>query len=190
MAVLQKIKRALRGEVKLTTVALEAVRRGRASLEERKERGEIHADRQLALAEPYARMTADDLLAHFRGQREARLFDWLIAPEQTEIAAADAIVDVHTWPLLGFGEQRFGEYIQWTRDLLSNYVWPVDYHRDLKLMRDDGSDVRVLWELNRLGHFITLARAYSLSNDERYSAEFFAQLRSWADQNPYGRGPN
>ena len=57
-------------------------------------------------------------------------------------------------------------------------------------MRTDGSDVRVLWELNRLGHFITLARAYALTKDERYSAEFFSQLRSWDQQNPYGRGAN
>ncbi len=75
-------------------------------------------------------------------------------------------------------------------DPLSNYAWPLDYHRDIKLVRADGSDVRVLWELNRLGHFLTLARAYSLTNDERYAAEFFAQLRNWAAQNPYGRGPN
>ncbi len=100
------------------------------------------------------------------------------------------IVNSHKWPLLGFGEKRFGADIQWTRDPLSNYAWPLDYHRDIKLIRTDGSDVRVLWEVNRLGHFITLARAYSLTNDERYSVEFCAQLRSWAEQNPYGRGPN
>ncbi|HEU5133144.1 MAG TPA: heparinase II/III family protein, partial [Pyrinomonadaceae bacterium] len=47
-----------------------------------------------------------------------------------------------------------------------------------------------LWELNRLGHFVTLARAYFITNDERYSAEFFSQLRSWDKQNPYGRGAN
>ncbi len=50
--------------------------------------------------------------------------------------------------------------------------------------------MRVLWELNRLGHFLTLACAYASTQDERYSAEFFAQLRSWHEQNPYGRGPN
>jgi hypothetical protein len=66
----------------------------------------------------------------------------------------------------------------------------LDYHGDINLMRGDGSDARVLWELNRLGHFITLARAYFITNDERYSAEFFSQLRSWDEQNPYGRGVN
>jgi len=176
MAVLKKIKRAVRGEVKLTTVALEAIRRSRASLHERRERAQIHDNEPLILTDTYARMSADELLAHFRSaDRDVRFFDEVFEVEAAEIAAADRIV---------------GREIQWTRDPLSNYVWPLDYHRDIKLMRADGSDVRVLWELNRLGHFITLARAYSLTNDERYSAEFFAQLRSWADQNPYGRGPN
>ena len=190
MAVLNKIKRAVRGEVKLTTVALEAIRRSRVSLQERKERAEIHADEPLSLTDNYARLSAAELLAHFREDRGARFFDGLPAPDSTEVAAADRIVDIHGWPLLGFGEKSFGSSIQWTRDPLSNYVWPLDYHRDIKLIRTDGSDVRVLWELNRLGHFFTLARAYSLTNDARYSAEFFAQLQSWAEQNPYGRGPN
>ena len=175
MAVLKKIKRAVRGEVNFRTVALEAIRRSRASLNERKERAEIDNDEPLALSNAYAHMSSDELLAYFRGDREAKFFDGLPAPDATEIAAADGYVD---------------RSIQWTRDPVSNYVWPLDYHRDIKLIRGDGSDVRVLWELNRLGHFITLARAYSLTNDERYSAAFWAQLRSWADQNPYGRGPN
>ncbi|HET9713718.1 MAG TPA: alginate lyase family protein, partial [Pyrinomonadaceae bacterium] len=158
------------------TVAMEAIRRSRASLHERRERAEIHDNEPLSLTDTYARMSPDDLLAHFRrDDREARFFDDVFEIEAAEIAAADQIV---------------GREIQWSRDPFSNYVWPLDYHRDIKLMRTDGSDVRVLWELNRLGHLITLARAYSLTNDERYSAEFFAQLRSWADQNPYGRGPN
>jgi hypothetical protein len=173
MAVLKKIKRAVRGDVKLTTLAREALRRTRASREQRKERATLDHIEPLDLGQRFARMSADELLAYFRGPREARFFDPVIARDDAEIAVAD-----------------FGKEIQWTRDPISNYVWPLDYHRDLKLLRTDGSDVRVLWELNRLGHFLTLARAYSLANDERYATEFFAQLRSWAEQNPYGRGPN
>jgi hypothetical protein len=173
MAVLKKIKRAVRGEVKLTTIALEALRRSRASRQQRRERSNLDRNEPLALRQTFARMSADELLAHFRGPREARFFDWVIEPD---ITTADRIL-AH-------------EEIQWTRDPISSYVWPLDYHRDLKLLRADGSDVRVLWELNRLGHFITLARAYSRTKDERYAAKFFAQLRGWSEQNPYGRGPN
>ena len=190
MAVLRKIRRAVRGEVKLTTAVREVLRRSRASLHQRKERAAVNENEPLALTGAFARMSADDLLAHFQGDREAKFFEVPIPPDATDITAADRIVDSHSWPLLGFGEKCFGPRIEWTRDPLSNHVWPLDYHRDIKLIRNDGSDVRVLWELNRLGHFITLARAYSLSNDERYSTGFFAQLRSWAEQNPYGRGPN
>ena len=190
MAVLNKIKRAVRGEVKLTAVALEALRRSRVSLQQRRERAGLEADQPLSLAPAFGRMSADQLLAHFCGERAAKFIEGFIESETADIASADRIVDDHCWPLLGFGEKCFGKEIQWTRDPLSNYAWPLDYHRDIKLVRSDGSDVRVLWELNRLGHFLTLAHAYSSTSDERYAAEFFAQLRSWAVQNPYGRGPN
>jgi Heparinase II/III N-terminus/Heparinase II/III-like protein len=190
IVVLNKIKRAIRGEVKLTTVALEALRRSRVSLQQRKERAALDGDEPLALAPAFARMSADELLAHFRGARGAKFINGFFERETADLASVDRIVDEHSWPLLGFGEKCFGKEIQWTRDPLSNYAWPLDYHRDIKLVRGDGSDVRVLWELNRLGHFLTLARAYLLTKDERYSAEFFRQLQSWAVQNPYGRGPN
>jgi len=171
MAVLNKIKRALRGEVKLTTAAREALRRSRVSLQQRKERARLDKSEPLALTQAFARLSADELSEYFRGPREAKFFE-------------------NSWPLLDFGEPTFGKEIEWRRDPLSNYVWPLDYHRDIKLMRTDGSDIRVLWELNRLGHFLPLACAYAATHDERYSAEFWTQLKSWDDQNPYGRGPN
>jgi hypothetical protein len=190
MPVLNKIKRALRGEVKLTTAALEALRRSLVSFQQRRERANLDKSERLKLTSTFARLSADELLSYFRGPREAKFLDDFFVPEKADVASADRIVNDHSWPLLGFGEQAFGKEIQWRRDPLSHYVWPLDYHRDLKLMRADGSDVRVLWELNRLGHFLTLAGAYAATHDERYSAEFFAQLRSWAEQNPYARGPN
>jgi hypothetical protein len=79
---------------------------------------------------------------------------------------------------------------EWNRDPRSGYLWPLDYYRDLKLMRTDGSDIRVVWELNRLGHFITLGHAYKLTKDERFTAAFMQQLQSWTKQNPYNHGPN
>ena len=189
MAVLKKIKRAVRGEVKLTTVAREALRRTVASVNERRERAGHFDKEPLALKPAFGRMSDDELLAHFRGPREPKFLNPFHLPTN-QIAAANRIIDDHCWPLLGFGERCFGKPIQWTRDPLSNYVWPLDYHRDIKLIRSDGSDVRVLWELNRLGHFLTLASAYSTTNDTAYAAEFWAQVRSWIEQNPYGRGPN
>src|SRR5215217_1464370 len=174
MPVLNKIKRALRGDVKLTTAAREAWRRSFVSLHQRKERARLDNDEPLSLQRGYTRMSADELLAHFRGTREVKFFDGLVPSETAElIASADRIANDHSWPLLGFGEQSFGKEIQWRRDPLSHHVWPLDYHRDIKLMRTDGSDVRVLWELNRLGHLLTLACAYTSTHDERYSALFF-----------------
>ena len=203
MAVLSKIKRALRGEVKLTTAAREAWRRAFVSLDQRKERERVLNYKPKPADLGDRRMRPEQWLRHFRADRETKFFrgftdranaDFYRTRFPTQAAelmvSANGIVNEHRWPLLGFGEKSFGSKIEWTRDPLSGYVWPLDYHGDIKLVRGDGSDVRVLWEVNRLGHFVTLARAYFITNDERYSAEFFSQLQSWDEQNPYGRGPN
>jgi uncharacterized heparinase superfamily protein len=204
MGVTQKLKRAVRGEVTATTALLETIRRVTVSFQSRRERATLKQTKpEPDLLGSFARMTPADLVAHFRerstpgflpgfsaestGRRQRELF-----PEQTTalLAAADRIVTHHSWHLLGFAEQAFGEEINWCRDPLSGHVWPLAYHRDIQLVRNDGSDVRVLWELNRLGHLLTLIRAYAATGEERFTTECLAQLRSWSSQNPYGRGPN
>jgi hypothetical protein len=152
----------------------------------------------------FASLSSSDLPKHFRERAvpsflpgfeqadstAARQRD--IFPDETKrlIESASIITKLHRWPLLGFGEKDFGHPINWRRDPLSGRTWPLDYHADIPLWHKDGSDIRVLWELNRLGHLITLGRAYTLTTDEDFAAEFFAQLESWREQNPVGRGAN
>ena len=197
----------LRGEVSARVAALEAARRVRVANERRRERAELAQidQRPARLREEFARIRASDLLTHFRSRvkprflpgfqdlaRSAELQQTLF-PQQTEqlLKSARRIVDDHCWPLLGFGEKCFGkDEIQWNIDPLSGFNWPLDYHADINLIRGDGSDARVTWELNRLGHLVTLGRAYAITNDERFSKEFFRQMADWRTQNPVARGVN
>lgn len=195
----------LSGQVSLGRATLEAFRRGRAAVSSRRERA-LLAD--LALQPPQLRpefqvLSLSELLKHFR-ERERPSFSGFEAnkatadrqrelfPDETQelIAAAEKITNEHRWPLLGFGEKEFGAQINWHRDPLSGRNWPLDYHADIPLWHDDGSDIRVLWELNRLGHFITLGRAAAVTNNEAFAEEIFAQLESWREQNPVGLGAN
>ena len=207
MKLVSTAKRMLRGEVSARVAALEAARRVRVANERRRERAELaQLDQQPArLREEFARIRASDLLAHFRSRVKPRFLPGFhdlprtaelqrtIFPHQTEqlITSARQIIDEHCWPLLGFGEKCFGEdEINWNTDPLSGFHWPLDFHADINLIRNDGSDARVTWELNRLAHFITLGRACAVTNEERFSKEFFSQLGSWRRQNPVARGVN
>ena len=212
------IKRTLRGEVRTSTAALEAVRRMNTSLMQRRERAQLEQlNRQPARLTPeFARMSRAELLAHFRERPSPKFFPGFIDatntarlqreifPEETNelVAQAERIAKDHCWPLLGFGEKCFGEdEVNWNRDPLSDYEWPLEFHADINLFRGDGSDARVLWEMNRLAHLITLGRAYALMSEARpsgrasldsesFSQEFLRHVRSWRTQNPVGRGAN
>lgn len=159
MALAQKLKRALRGEVKLTAAAQESVRRTLMSALIRRERRNLDKEKPLLLKAPFSRMSPVELLLHFQSKKQISL-----------------PVDFNPVP----SDIPMPEVVEWRRDPRSGYLWPLDYHRDLILQRSDGSDVRVVWELNRLGHLLRIQN----------SAEFLSQLRSWHEQNPYGRGPN
>lgn len=160
MALVRKLKRALRGEVKLTTAAREALRRGRVAAASRRERASLDREQPLSLAFQFERLTPSQLLSHFQTRKHIGFcFDSAFNPNPA-------------------GAHLSG--IEWRRDPFSGYLWPLDYHRDINLHRSDGSDVRMVWEVNRLGHLLRLGNA----------ADCFSELRSWDDQNPYGRGPN
>ena len=215
MSITRKIKRALRGEVGLLAALLEAGRRGGVALRRRRERAALDertdegAPLKARLADDFARMSDAELLAHFRARETPRFFAGFDAAESEAsseslaqksdgaveksgglIEEARAIVSAHRWPLLGYGALDFGAEVDWLRDPASGARWPLRYHGDVRLARGDGSDVRVLWELNRLGHMLTLGRAYALTREESFAEEFFEQLESWRSQNPVGFGPN
>jgi len=208
LSFVSKVRRLLRGEVSARTAALEAMRRIRLLLARRNERARpAKLDRQPAkLCEEFARLSASELLAHFRsrkspeffpgfahhGKRAAALQQQLFPDEAARIVLdARRIADEHCWSLLGLGEKCFGvEAINWHLDPLSGFEWPQAYFADINLIRNDGSDVRVLWELNRLVHLLTLGRAYAIADDEKFAVQFFRQIESWRTQNPVGRGVN
>jgi hypothetical protein len=200
------IREILGGRIRIGPATREAFRRGRAAVQSRRERAMLDdlALQSARLRPEFQSLSSSDLLKHFRerskpsflpgfeqpdstASRQRELF-----PEEAErlIESAWMITKERRWPLLGFGEKEFRAPINWHRDPLSGRIWPLDYHADIPLWHNDGSDIRVLWELNRLAHLITLGRAYALTKEEAFATEFFAQVETWRDQNPVGRGAN
>lgn len=51
-------------------------------------------------------------------------------------------------------------------------------------------DIKAVWEISRFSHFVTLARAYLLTEDEKYYQAFSEQLDNWLSENPYSFGAN
>lgn len=218
MSFVRRIRIALRGGVSLRGAVLETGRRGQAALARRRERAMLEAGRigasganasarepSFRLTEEFARMSGAQLLEHFRTRNAPRFLPGFeetaeaqarvrreLFPKETERLISDAseIARAHRWPLLGYGVRDFGARIDWLRDPVSGARWPLLYHAQIKIIRGDGSDLRVLWELNRLSHLITLGRAYALTGEGHLAEEFFSQVESWREQNPVGYGAN
>ncbi|MGH9968602.1 MAG: alginate lyase family protein [Pyrinomonadaceae bacterium] len=209
MTIGRKIKHAFRGQVSPRAALFEIGRRGSVALRRRYEKithsFEDHLDLAASLHPEFARLAPSELLSHFQNRCRPEFFAGLSSRSQTLsslqqkyfaaetatlIERARRIVDGHRWTILGYGELVFGPKIDWLRDPVSRSNWPLNYSLDIAHTRADGGDVRVLWELNRLGHLVTLSRAYAVSGDERFAEEFFVQVESWKTQNKFGFGPN
>lgn len=185
-------------------LASESCRKIASAFRERRERAAIaELDKCPArLKDEFASLEFAELLNHFRSPGRpaflpcdlatiARCQSRLLTGDTERLVAEAAlIVRDKKWRLLGFGEMEFTGNDSWRRDPLSGVDWGLEYHRDVELARKDGSDVRVLWELNRFGHALTLARAFAITRDEVFAGEFFSQIQTWRTQNPYGRGAN
>ncbi len=205
MKISQRVSRAFRGRRSTTSLLLEAGLRARAAFQKNRERNRI--DRQPEVFSPsrqFADFSSSALLEHFRERAEPKLFSgfegaatdnaaikqhYLDDDLGSLLSEAEAILS-HRWRLMGFGTISFNAEVNWLRDPISGVIWPSIFHGDVNLLIGGGSDVRVLWELNRLGHLIRLARAYAVTRDEAFAKECFAQIISWISQNPYGYGPN
>ncbi|MGH9904924.1 MAG: hypothetical protein ACRD8U_04975, partial [Pyrinomonadaceae bacterium] len=157
----ERIKQALRGRVSPAGVLLESVRRGWMALYRRYDRlanSSISRDAKSAqLRLEFARMSPTELLRHFQVRSNPRFFAGFDKTEtianllrerfanETDLLlkSADAILDEHRWPLLGYGERTFEERIDWLRDPVSGARWPLEYSEDPQLVGQPGGDVRV-----------------------------------------------
>ena len=113
----------------------------------------------------------------------------------------DAIINIAEaalagiFSLLGHIGLSFGDPpdspIDWRLDPVSGLRAPLLHWSQLHPLDPlGGGDPKVVWELNRHAHFVTLGQAYWLTDDDRFAAAFVDQASAWIDANPVGMGVN
>jgi len=97
----------------------------------------------------------------------------------------------HEFDLLGYKKIRFGPQIDWHSDLVHAKRAPQQpWFRIRYLDFAQVGDSKIIWELNRHQHLVTLAKAYRFTNDPRFAHELFDQWSDWQNRNPYPFGIN
>jgi hypothetical protein len=207
MSISSKIRTIFRGRVPLFALPRELLLRKKAAGRQKRERRDLEKINSVParLSDPFSSLSPVDLLRHFRersvsffplpdhttGERIRDLHLQLFPDESKRlIETADRIVVDSIWELAGLGPFKFNAENSWRRDPLTGKDWGLEYHADVEIYKENGDDIRILWELNRFGHAVTLALAFALTNDDKYAETFFTQLQSWMYQNPYAQGVN
>ena len=84
-----------------------------------------------------------------------------------------------------------GEPFNWNRDhsadkqAVLSFAPGIDY-RDF----EKNGDCKLVWEPNRCHHLVVLGRAYRATGEVKYAEAVVAQIESWLDANPFGKGMN
>ena len=111
------------------------------------------------------------------------------AVEET-IREAEEILQ-HRFTLLGYRDLNYGAEIDWHLDAVHGKRAPLKpWYKIQFLDFDEVGDHKVIWELNRHQHLVTLAKAWAFSGDERYLRDISQQFYSWQLANPYPMGIN
>jgi len=105
------------------------------------------------------------------------------------VGVAD-LISCGQFPFLGYGTVNLGFPPRWDVDFVSGKEWPMRPAERLTLIRHDGSDVKVPWELSRLQFLPVLGKAYLLTAKEQYRTAAMRLLANWIEQNPLGVGVN
>jgi len=119
-----------------------------------------------------------------------------ILKQQFPTAAADIVaraerVCAHRFDLLGYEDLDYGPEIDWHLDLVHGKRGPTKPWFNVKYLDvEEVGDAKITWELNRHQHLVTLAKAYRLTGDPKFSNELVAQWKHWQSANPYPIGMN
>jgi len=99
-------------------------------------------------------------------------------------------LDFTPTPTPGRGNDNF-KPLDWHLDAVHGKRAPLDPWFKIPFLDfATVGDHKVIWELNRHQHLVTLAKARLLTGDEKYLRELNAQWHSWIDANPYPLGIN
>lgn len=94
-------------------------------------------------------------------------------------------------PAFGWTDLSVGVPANWHRDPASGNEWPLTYWADLDFRRADGlGEPRLVWEVNRHHHLVTLARAFVATGEPEYARAVWREMSSWIDANPPYYGIN
>ena len=111
--------------------------------------------------------------------------------EADEILARAQRICRHRFDLLGYEDLDYGSEIDWHCDRVHNKRAPqLPWFKIRYLDFDEVGDSKVTWELNRHQHFVTLAKAYRLTGENRFFEELLGQWDHWQRSNPYPIGIN
>ncbi len=122
-------------------------------------------------------------------RRAALLLTHLPREAEAIIRQADEVCR-HEFRLLGHEKLDYGANIAWhaAPGKRSNPLAP--WFKINFLDFEAVGDHKVIWELNRHQHLVTLAKARLLSGNAAYTNELVAQWGSWQKANPYPLGIN
>jgi hypothetical protein len=115
---------------------------------------------------------------------EHRYPEWL----DRTIAKAGVLCE-HRVSLFG-RDVYLGDNIDWHRDPISGFQWQRRHWTEYDLVNMPLADAKVIHELNRHQHLPRLAKAFFLTDDERYASEAIVQIETWIEQNPKSYGVN
>ena len=142
---------------------------------------------ELAGPPPAARFffSAQDI-PQIAAELDARLPD-----QAARIVAEAGKISLGRFDLLGYEDLDFGSPIDWHLDPVSGRrAPPRASYRVPYLDYAAVGDHKVIWELNRHQHLVTLAKAWWLRRDDRYLTLLSSQWHEWLAANPYGVGIN
>jgi hypothetical protein len=122
--------------------------------------------------------------------RARLLRDHLPSEVESLVREADEICQ-HRFRLLGYDNLDYGADIDWHLDAVHGKRAPLKPWFKIQFLNfDEVGDHKVIWELNRHQHLVTLAKAWSLTGQERYVTELVKQWYAWQPANPYPIGIN
>ncbi len=120
-----------------------------------------------------------------------KIFEQYFHKEKKMIINASIDISKGRLTLFRSLKMDIGSDINWHSTLINEKSWPIKYFRKIDLRESSHiGDLRTTWELNRHLHWVTLGKAYFLTEQISHFLLFWKEFESWTKNNPYLLGIN